>query len=463
MVDDGVDRLMNSFNRRSKTPSRARNVNTIDEAPDGAWFTNRPDGAPLYQGDPPSFDAPWRVTRAKTEGSTPGLEIRDSRRKKYLLKFDPPLNPSMTTAADVIGSHFFRAFGYHVPDNNIVLFERGQLAVEPGAPFFDIVGKKRPMQEADVDTLLAGVHRRPDGRFRAVASRFVGGEIIGPWLYHGVRSDDPNDVVPHEDRRELRGLYVFAAWLNHHDATSLNTLDSIVEENGVRFVRHYLIDFGSILGSGSLGPNDPQNGFIYEFDRDHALKEIATAGIYAPPWQHVKYPNLPEVGRFESALFDPVTWKPVYANPAFENRLPDDTFWAAKKLMRLPEASIRSIVASGQYEDPESEDYIVRALLERRKKIANAFVSSVLPLDRFRIESGRMAFDDLGRTRVSLCQWYRFDNSTGRVKRLDGEIALRVPSVDTDYLALEITGTSRPCKTWVYVRNGRVVGVRREW
>ena len=59
--------------------------------------------------------------------------------------------------------------------------------------------------------------------------------------------------MPHEDRRELRGYGVFAAWLNHVDAKAINSLDMLVTENGRSFVRHNLIDFGSALGSGGVG------------------------------------------------------------------------------------------------------------------------------------------------------------------------------------------------------------------
>ena len=39
--------------------------------------------------------------------------------------------------------------------------------------------------------------------------------------------------MPHEDRRELRGYGVFAAWLNHVDAKAINSLDTLVtDENG---------------------------------------------------------------------------------------------------------------------------------------------------------------------------------------------------------------------------------------
>jgi hypothetical protein len=70
-----------------------------------------------------------------------------------------------------------------------------------------------------------------------------------------MRDDDPNDLIPHEHRRDLRGLRLISAWLNDNDIREGNTLDMYVEEDGRRFLKHYLIDAGSALGSDTTHPN----------------------------------------------------------------------------------------------------------------------------------------------------------------------------------------------------------------
>ena len=49
------------------------------------------------------------------------------------------------------------------------------------------------------------------------------------------------------------GERVYAAWLNHDDSRAPNTLDMLVAENGRSYLKHYMFDFGSVLGSAGVG------------------------------------------------------------------------------------------------------------------------------------------------------------------------------------------------------------------
>jgi hypothetical protein len=104
-----------------------------------------------------------------------------------------------------------------VPNDTIVRFLRTEVSVDNEAKLTDSMGRKRTMTNQDLDRTLSSAPRYPDGRFRATASEFIEGIPKGGWSKEGTRNDDPNDRVPHEHRREVRGLVVFAAWVNHAD------------------------------------------------------------------------------------------------------------------------------------------------------------------------------------------------------------------------------------------------------
>lgn len=477
-------------NRETMRPGRippAQAVNTLGEVPDSAWFQNRHGSRPMTlrelvrgpgDSNAPAADAPWAVVSAKNEGITPGLLIEDSRHHRYLIKFDPISNPEIASAADVIGSKFFYDLGYSVPENYIVRFDRRQLVVGGKARIRDSHGRDTRMTERDIDMVLNKVLRDREGRYRGMASLYISGEPIGPFRYYGVRRDDPNDVVPHENRRDLRGMYVFSAWLNHTDTKSINSLDSVVEEDGVRFVKHYLIDFGAILGSDSFEAKSPRAGNVYLFDFKPAAIEFLTLGLYVPRWQRAQYPDIPEVGRLEYEVFDPERWKNNYPNPAFQRRLPGDTFWAAKKVMAFTDEQIRAIVQTGEYSDPRAADWVTRCLIARRDKIGRAFFDDVLPLDHFAVKHGRLEFEDLAAKYnfappVSYTvQWSRFDNDTEQKAPLPGRGGFEIPAelskaAPGAYFAADIQGQDARKTVTVYLRKTggdfRIVGVDRRW
>ena len=108
--------------------------------------------------------------------------------------------------------------------------------------------------------------RSPNGKYRATLSRFADGKPLGYFKYYGTRPDDPNDIFPHEHRRELRGLVAFCAWLNHDNSQSTNTLDTLIASGGKSYVKHNLLDFGSSLGSGTVQAQSPRAGNEFIWD-----------------------------------------------------------------------------------------------------------------------------------------------------------------------------------------------------
>jgi len=488
-LNDYYDLFENSFGKRGEhgRPQKgipARDVNTLGEPLDGAWYTHRHYWNPmtieqLQLGvggkNPPSESGQWTIVSAKSEGISPGFVMKDSKGERYYVKFDPTSNPEMATGAEMIVSRIFYALGYNVPDYYLIHFTPDKLILDKDVKFRDSEGRERDMVKEDLDKLLKKVPRTADGEYRGIVSIQIPGKPVGPYKYFGTRGDDPNDVIPHEHRRELRGLYVFCEWLAHNDSRSINSLDTLVEEDGATAVRHYLMDFGATLGSASTTEKTARTGGEYYLGFSPAPKAIATFGLAVPRWQRGHYPNISSVGGLDYVAFQPDSWKPDYPNQAFRNRLPDDALWAAKQVMAFSDEQIRGIVKVAQYSDPRAEDYIVKALIARRDKIGRYYFAKVLPLDQFSVQDGRLAFHDLAQdhgieTKGELhVTWSRFDNATNQKAKLEGAQDFRVP-IDggASYLAADVwRGDDRTKTVTVYLRcaNGtaEVVGLDRTW
>jgi hypothetical protein len=361
-----------------------------------SWFTNRHATErmtleALQRGprriDGPDLSGPWTITRAKTQGVTPGFFVRDAQGETFVVKFDPVVHPELATGAEMISTSFFYAAGYFVPENYLVTFDPSILTIKDGLEFKDRHGEKRPFTQDVLDEVLGKVAVRPDGRIRAIASRLLKGQPLGPFSYHGRRKDDPNDHLPHQHRRELRGLKVLASLVNHFDTKDHNTLDMLVEEDGARYVRHHLIDFGSTLGSDGNEPKDIYRGYAYVIDLEQALVSLATLGLRQWSWEGASAEGIPpSVGYFESERFTAPGWKPLHANPAFDNMTANDAYWATRIVAAYTEADLQACIDAAEFSDPEAGPYLLNALIERRRKIIDYYYSKVNPLDGFRLD-----------------------------------------------------------------------------
>jgi hypothetical protein len=433
-----LDGLMESLTDPTDDGTRALNINTLDEVPDSTWFTNRHGRSAmsieeLRQGPDragPPADGDWLIVDLTAEGRTPKLTIEDAREKRYIVKLDSPDYPELMSSTEVICTKFFHAFGYHVPENYVVTFDPGQLVQETAE------GER----EAATIEFLDAIPRNSDGRIRAVASLYLPGKPLGPFAYEGTRPDDPNDIFPHQHRRELRGLLVFAAWLNHTDVKAGNSLDMLIEEDDRAFVRHHLIDFGSALGSAAVDVKDPLTGYERYFEPQKMVKSMLSLGLWVRPYLRIDYPEHPAVGNLEADYYEPWLWKPPIANPAFQLADAADVFWAARIVSRFDDEAIRAVVSTAKLSDPEAEELLAEILIERRDKTVAWFLTRTNPLDGFRLQQSaagrRLLFENVAETvgaaapRSSFTyRWFRLDNRAGILAPAGDEATTGEPSL----------------------------------
>jgi hypothetical protein len=428
---NGYDFTVNSFfSPGERRDVRAMNVNTLDEVPDSSWFTNRIGRREIPMADlvrgPDQHESTisldgWVVSGPKGSGVQPGFRMRDPAGQLYQIEVDPPANPEMATGAEIIGTAFYYAIGYYTVEVYLSEVDAASLVIADSARIRDPGGRQRAFTRRDLDLVFRRAARKADGRYRVLVSKFAPGRPLGNFRYHGTRSDDPNDVVPHEHRRELRGARVFGAWLNHDDSRGVNSLDMLEpREGGGGYIKHYMFDFGSILGSGTVFAQRHRAGNEYIFEQAPGWKSLATLGLYVRPWMLIDYPDVPtSIGRFEGDAFDPAAWKPEYPNPAFDNMRPDDAFWAARIVARFSDAAIRAIVEKARYSDPRATDYMTETLIKRRDKVVSHWLNGVNPVVDLSLDSsGQLTW---GNAAVAagvaeppasyIVKWFRFDNA----------------------------------------------------
>ncbi len=401
--------LDRNFRKLTGHPTQAKNTNSYDEVPNSSWFTNRhgylatrltPEEIKTGRTITPGPDATkqWKVFRPKLGGATPGFWIEDARGDQYLIKFDPAGHPEMATAAAAMGSRYFYASGYNVPQESIVYWKPEILRIKEGATVKLPDGTKRILTMHDIDSMLALVHHEPDGTIRSLASLNIG-NVKGPFLYDGVDKNDVNDWCPHQHRRELRALRVIGSLVNHYDLKDNNTMNVYLGESGQGYLKHYLMDFGSTFGADGRAAKPPNKGYANMFDLRDVLVNIATLGLKAWAWENARNYSYPSIGYFESEIFEPHKFDPIIPNPAFEQMTSQDAYWGAKTVMAFKDEDLRALVDAGKFSNPKAAAYLLKTLKERQVKIGRHWFSKVNPIDYPRIVATDtnvlINFDDL--------------------------------------------------------------------
>jgi hypothetical protein len=467
-----------------ETGHPATNVNALDEVPDSSWFTNRIGRNPMTaeevgkgpcHGPSPSEQLPWKVVGVKIDGANPGFQIKTSTGKRYVIKFDAIQQWGRASTGDVVGSRLYYAAGYQVPCNRVVHINTDQLEL-PAEEIKDPGG--RTLTKERIVELMAHLPREKDGTVRAMASEFLPGKPLGPWDYSGKRGDDPNDVVWHEDRRELRGSRIIGAWVNHHDARSQNTLAMWADDGGGKgHVEHYIIDWGDTLG-GLMDWDSVSRrvGYTYYIDFGQMALDFWTFGAVERPWERAHFgPAGPIWGYFDDAEFEPENWHVGYPNPAFSRMEEEDGAWMARILSHIDDAALSKVIDEAQLAEPVVRSELERILRGRRKKILERYLLRLSSLDKPELREGRqLCVEDraeatgLGAAPSPSARLYVSANTAAQLPVSRGgpnELCMVVPDLGEGQKILDVT-TGRqgqfPLRIWVLGGDTlRVVGLDR--
>jgi hypothetical protein len=488
----------------------AVNVNSLDEVPDSSWFTNRigkqaMTAEELVRGpcgdkvlDPEGPDGAWVIDMGKPNGANPGFRVKVEGVGKFMLKADPPDQPERATGATSIAARLYHAAGWWAPCDSVVYVRPSILKLTPGLKVTDNSGITRPFDEKALAGVLSKASRRGD-RVRMVASRWLPGRAIGPFKYEGTRQDDPNDVIPHENRRDLRGARVIAAWLNHFDSREQNSMDVWLAQNekdkesspGV--VRHYYIDLGDCFGSEwEWEEISKRLGHAYYFDASYVLQDFVTFGLVSRPWDRAERAKDGKIfGFFSDKHFRPEDWKGGYPNPAFLRMTELDGAWAARAIARFTPELVEAAVRAGDYTDPRHTAFLLDKLLKRQRAILARYLTRYSPLaDVTLAPQGDLCGVDLARrTGVAreadvryAAAMYAGDSLALRAQPTvrpapDGGVCLTLPHVADDggppddaslrYVVVDITNgqAKGPLRAHLYDlgprRGYRIVGIER--
>ncbi len=488
-----------------ETDREALNVNALDEVPNSSWYVNRlsrrlasPEevarGACADLDD--ALPGPWRIVGGKPDGANPGFQIVDADGRRYLMKTDGELQQERPGAADVVGALIWHSAGYHVPCNRVVIFDRSMLTLDPEATIERTNGTEEPLTDAAVDEVLEKATRLPDGRFRASVSQFIDGRPVSPWRYHSTWDDDPNDVVPHEHRRDLRAQYILSAWTDHIDARQENTMAAWVgtdDDHG--FIRHYMIDFGDCFGIihawDDLVDRFGHSGYL---DMQHILTDWLTLGLIDRPWFHAEYGAAGvTLGHYDVDRFVPDQWRPGYANNAYDRMTEADAAWMTRIVARFTDEHIRAMVARARFSDPVVSSELTRILIGRRDRILERWLTRLSPLTWPEVREGdegpRLCMQDVAvwsgirdaRTRRYRARAFAGEPlaeiPTRRARAQDGaEVCVPLPEpdgareADPAYLVVELTAstadreTTYPARVHLYAFGDgryRLVGLER--
>ncbi|MDP3920223.1 MAG: hypothetical protein Q8R76_05405 [Candidatus Omnitrophota bacterium] len=306
-----------------------------------------------------------------------------------------------------------------------------------------------PGRSQAVNMVLWNADADSAGKYRATASLFIQGNILGPIVPRGTRPGDSNDRIPHEDLRVLRALRVFCALTDQSGIRSDNSLDVYVGAEGQGHTVHYLLDFGEALGMHGANKERKWDGFEHFFPWKDTAVNFLRLGVPVRGWERFPVRQFDPRGSFEAAVFDPAEWKETHQFDPIRRSLPDDNYWAAKIVGALTRDHFETLFKAVEHPDPEYVQYLIDTLMLRKEKILRHFLYRVSPLESAGVEGGELKVEDIGRKLLPgdaggsyRIEYYDSENheiaAPAAVESRETQFGISVPNSAGDYLRIDV-------------------------
>ncbi len=421
----------------------AADVNALDEVVVSSWMRAAGDlRSPVGASDGPPVPP---LSLEKITGPD-RMQVLDARGLGYELLLDYPRHPALRTGAAAVASRLVRAVGYLTPEVHVI-----------------------EIPEALGDAVLprrACVAHEANVR-RAAAIRGPYGVDLGPPHPSEVREDDPNDRVPHAQRRSLRALRVVAAWLYLVDVGPNLTRDVYVGPPGAGHVLHLIIGLEDALGveralSEARLLRDPIG---------LPARNLITLGL-ADPYSKRPRGEWSGLGSIGTDV-DPEDANNPWPYDPVRSMSAADGYWMAKRIRALPRAALEDAVSAARLGDARAAEHLVYTLDVRRQKVFEHYAGRVTPLEVHSLERGRLALRDIaagwGHPGAGVCTVELFDGdgrALGEPRSVDehgGIVSIDLP--DLGYVAARVLARGgapdrRAMEVHVGGARRRVLGVR---
>lgn len=359
-------------------------INAQDEVPRSRWFSplDVEEGSfemAYAEGGAPV--PPFRVLLERAPSGKGGIPVIDGLGRRFELRRDPADRQEVRTAAAAISARVVRALGYFAPEVYVTDAAEGDFSIAPGETHpLGIVSGTEPTdvelaRKALSKSLVEWLESAPPsskGAFRFSATRWPPGADVGRTPVAGTRSDDPNDRVPHENRRTLRALKVVGAWLGMTQFTPHDLRDVYTGAPGEGHLQHYVVGMDKSLGTEAIIGKRPE--------QKNEMLLLATLG-FAPD------PNIPPTQRRYQALgaigeeVDPAQYGPALPFPPMDATDGADAFWIAKRIEAVSEELILHAVRAGKVSNGTARKLLFELILARQRRIVEWGYAQATPCD----------------------------------------------------------------------------------